>query len=45
MAGALKHTHLPLEGTHHRGADDARNIAQLVAWLVREHGVEEVLHI
>lgn len=29
MAQALEHAGLPLEGTHHRGADDARNIAAL----------------
>ena len=29
MARALEHAGLPLEGTHHRGSDDARNIARL----------------
>ena len=29
MAAALRHTGLPLEGTHHRGIDDARNIGNL----------------
>ncbi|MEL7532849.1 MAG: 3'-5' exonuclease [Bacteroidota bacterium] len=29
MARALKHENLPLLGTHHRGIDDARNIAQI----------------
>jgi inhibitor of KinA sporulation pathway (predicted exonuclease) len=29
MAQALEHAGLPLEGTHHRGADDARNVARL----------------
>lgn len=33
MARALEHAGLPLEGTYHRGADDARNIAR-VAMLV-----------
>ena len=32
MAGALRHVGLPLEGTHHRGIDDARNIARLLPW-------------
>ncbi len=32
MAEALKHCGLPLEGTHHRGIDDARNIARLLPW-------------
>jgi inhibitor of KinA sporulation pathway (predicted exonuclease) len=31
MAGALKDLGLPLVGTHHRGADDAWNIAQILA--------------
>ena len=30
MKGALRHVGLPLEGTHHRGIDDARNIARLL---------------
>ena len=29
MKAALAHVRLPLEGTHHRGLDDARNIARL----------------
>lgn len=29
MAGALRHLGLPLEGQHHRGIDDARNIARI----------------
>ena len=29
MARALEHEGLPLEGTHHRGIDDARNIAKV----------------
>lgn len=31
MARALAQAGLPLEGTHHRGIDDARNIARLAA--------------
>ncbi|MQY16257.1 hypothetical protein SRB5_64550 [Streptomyces sp. RB5] len=34
MAGALEHAGLPLEGTHHRGADDAWNIAALLGGLL-----------
>ena len=30
MAAALQHAGLPLEGRHHRGADDAWNIAALI---------------
>lgn len=32
MATALKRVGLPLQGTHHRGIDDARNIARLLPW-------------
>jgi inhibitor of KinA sporulation pathway (predicted exonuclease) len=32
MAGALRHVGLELVGTHHRGIDDARNIARLLPW-------------
>jgi inhibitor of KinA sporulation pathway (predicted exonuclease) len=32
MAGALERVGLPLVGTHHRGIDDARNIARLLPW-------------
>lgn len=34
MAQALKIAGLPLEGRHHRGDDDAWNIAALVLYLV-----------
>lgn len=33
MARALEHLGLPLEGTHHRGIDDARNIAAIAQLL------------
>ncbi len=33
MDGALRHAGLVLEGTHHRGLDDARNIARLLPWI------------
>lgn len=32
MAGALEILGLPLEGTHHRGCDDALNIARIMHW-------------
>jgi 3'-5' exoribonuclease 1 len=32
MAGALIRVGLALQGTHHRGIDDARNIARLLPW-------------
>ncbi len=34
MAEALKLCGLELEGAHHRGIDDARNIARMLPWLV-----------
>ncbi len=34
MDAALRMVGLPLEGTHHRGVDDARNIAGLLAHLL-----------
>jgi 3'-5' exoribonuclease 1 len=33
MDGALRRVGLTLEGTHHRGIDDARNIARLLPWI------------
>lgn len=32
MSGALARVGVPLVGTHHRGIDDARNIAKLLPW-------------
>ena len=32
MARALQMVGLPLDGSHHRGLDDARNIAKLLPW-------------
>jgi 3'-5' exoribonuclease 1 len=34
MAGALEKVGLALVGTHHRGLDDARNIARLLPWIL-----------
>lgn len=34
MVGALNILDFPLEGTHHRGVDDAWNIAKILAWLL-----------
>ena len=34
MAAALRKLDLPLEGTHHRGIDDARNIARIAQKLI-----------
>jgi inhibitor of KinA sporulation pathway (predicted exonuclease) len=40
MAGALKRCGLPLVGAHHRGIDDARNIARMLPWIVGERSIE-----
>ena len=32
MKGALNILNIPLEGTHHRGGDDAKNIAKIMDW-------------
>lgn len=32
---ALRHVGLKLKGTHHRGIDDARNMARLMHWIVK----------
>lgn len=32
MNGALSILNIPLEGTHHRGVDDAKNIAKILHW-------------
>lgn len=34
MARALRMLHIPLEGTHHRGVDDAKNIAKILYTLI-----------
>lgn len=34
MAGALDQLEIPLEGTHHRGVDDAKNIAKILWWIL-----------
>ena len=43
MKAALRLARLPLLGTHHRGIDDARNIAALVDWMVHRAGAEALL--
>jgi inhibitor of KinA sporulation pathway (predicted exonuclease) len=34
MVGALAILEIPLEGTHHRGVDDAKNIAKIMRWIL-----------
>ena len=43
MKGALLKVGLPLEGTHHRGIDDVRNIARLLDHLISQVGARGVL--
>jgi len=35
MDGALGILSIPLEGTHHRGIDDAKNIAKILKWILK----------
>ncbi|WGD35882.1 exonuclease domain-containing protein [Olleya sp. YS] len=35
MKGALGILEIPLEGTHHRGVDDANNIAKILDWCLK----------
>jgi inhibitor of KinA sporulation pathway (predicted exonuclease) len=37
MGGALKMLNFKLEGTHHRGVDDARNIAKILHWCLQQY--------
>jgi inhibitor of KinA sporulation pathway (predicted exonuclease) len=36
MNGALHILDIPLEGTHHRGVDDAKNIAKILNWILKQ---------
>ncbi len=40
MAQALTILNLPLRGTHHRGGDDAYNIAVILGWMMKRFGAE-----
>jgi inhibitor of KinA sporulation pathway (predicted exonuclease) len=40
MAGALALCGLKLEGAHHSGIDDARNIARMIPWITGARRVE-----
>lgn len=37
MAGALAILDIPLEGTHHRGIDDAKNIAKILNYILNDY--------
>lgn len=43
MAGALRVLQVPLEGTHHRGGDDAWNIAGILASLLEQRSLDELM--
>jgi len=45
MAQALAHCGLSLDGTHHRGIDDARNIARMLPWIVGPKALQTVTPI
>ena len=40
MKGALGILDIPLEGTHHRGVDDANNIAKILYWCLKQKNNE-----
>ena len=40
MAAALKKIGLELEGTQHRGDDDAYNIARILRYMVETYGID-----
>ena len=43
MAAALKFCDLSLEGTHHRGGDDAYNIGRILAVLLKHVGIQNLI--
>jgi inhibitor of KinA sporulation pathway (predicted exonuclease) len=43
MKEALEMVDLPLEGTHHRGHDDAWNIGRLLAYMLHHYGPDILL--
>jgi inhibitor of KinA sporulation pathway (predicted exonuclease) len=45
MVAALQHAGLPLEGRHHRGIDDARNIAKLARLVLPQLEHEGVISV
>ncbi|UKP00269.1 3'-5' exonuclease [Nostoc sp. UHCC 0870] len=42
MAQALQLVGIELEGTHHRGIDDARNIAKLLPWILKQKNCSDI---
>ncbi len=45
MSRALTILSLPLEGKHHRGGDDARNIACIAGRMIADHGRDILLEV
>ena len=43
MSRAMQTLKMPLEGTHHRGGDDAWNIAAILAKMLERESLEELL--
>ena len=41
MAQALKLVGIELQGTHHRGIDDAKNIAKLLPYILGQKQIEK----
>ncbi len=39
MKRALQILEIPMEGTHHRGIDDARNIAKIFRWILQRNEI------
>jgi inhibitor of KinA sporulation pathway (predicted exonuclease) len=45
MAKALRLLEMPLEGTHHRGDDDAYNIARLLGYMLAERSADVTAYL
>lgn len=43
MNGALETLKIPLEGTHHRGIDDAKNIAKILYWCLNQNNTNDLI--
>lgn len=43
MKGALQVLNINLEGTHHRGVDDAKNIAKILHWAIKNDVSEKLI--
>jgi 3'-5' exoribonuclease 1 len=45
MASALNLANIPLTGTHHRGIDDARNISQLLPYILGRKTIQDITYL